>query len=208
MAARAPSKPASHSTRFGKPNRPVWPLQCQPEGELHSSRPGDGRRSACIPKDAALRRLWPQPNRCCLSGGPQPAARDRTEQAPTSLHNPLRVRQRTQGPLMNAATSDKHTNLTPVEPGTPGSYPPPEEASFFRSGQRPVQLRRAQGPKALKAGPGRRRPSERSARCWAVRPSCDGKPPREELPALRSRRAEARSVRKPGDAWTVRRLPA
>jgi hypothetical protein len=41
-------------------------------------------------------------------------------------------------------------------------------ASSFRCGRRPVRRSRAQGPSAPEAGPGRRRPSARSARCEAL----------------------------------------
>lgn len=140
-------------TWSGKPDPPVLPSRCAPEGVLRSSRAGDGRRSACIPKDAALRRLWPRTNLCCPRGGIQPAVLDRPKQAPTSLHSWLRVRLQAQGSLLAATTSGEHEVQAPDGSGTRATSHS-GRSKLLPGRVEPVQHRRAQGPLAPETGPG------------------------------------------------------
>jgi hypothetical protein len=83
----------------------------------------------------------------------------------------------TQGLPPATTTSGEHSTRLLRRSGTSEHHPRGEGASPFRSGRISAQRSRAQGPSAPKAGPGRRRPSARSAWHKALHPSC-----REQAP--------------------------
>ena len=168
MAARTSPEPASQRPCSASRAHPPGVARCTPEGALRSDRTSGGRRST-LP-----RRVWlfggsrPRSNRCCLRGGNSSegalaeasfdllalrTARPSADTRSTSSHEPRPTSTRTQ--LL-------------FGPGTPGTHPQGEGASPFRSGRRPVQLRRTRGPSRLETGPWRGRSSVRCARQKAL----------------------------------------
>lgn len=76
-----------------------------------------------------------------------------------------------------------------------------EEASSFRGGRNPSSTDKHEARWHQRSDPSK---AAVRARCRVLNwpHSRGGKPPQETLPALRSRRAEARRVRRPDGAWT------
>jgi hypothetical protein len=151
--------------------------------------------------------LWPRTNRHCPSGGIQPAAR--------SVQSKLRA----VCPACCASFRRHEAHFRP-QPHPASTQSQLLVEPSFRSATR-------RGKKQASSSLGRTRPAPTStrpadagdrtrskatirARCRAQGGllSSGGKPPQEVRLALRSRRAEARRVRRPDGAWTAWRLSA